>query len=224
MRKSTRRIIGGALSSVPGLLWGAFKSLPGLPGYIDDSITWLSWIGIAWGWGMTMPLWFEVFAVSSFLLGMSLLTWDWWTPRLFSRWLPHKPTKESEDYRERTLRTVEEICEEYHNLSLRRRHSLNGEFKSPDIGKWLTIVNEELKWKPIVDTDSIVVHVSVGIYEVRMHFSRKLLKELAHRTHGDCILAEGRIADVGGFGLMLQDCELISINQGEYPKEHGAVI
>ncbi len=154
-----------------------------------------------WRIAVTLPIWFHLITLA---VGISALTYDWWWPQVASRNALRLWSRKVYTYR-----TVEEICEEYHNLSLRNKYSLRGEFKSPEIGKWLTVVNEEIKWKPIVGTDSIVVHVQDRVYEVEMHFSRKFLKELAQRTHGDRILAEGEISDVGRFGLQLRDCTLV---------------
>ena len=154
-----------------------------------------------WRIAVALPIWFHLITLA---VGISALTYDWWWPHVAS-----KNALRLWSRKVYTYHTVGEICEEYHNLSLRHKYSLQGEFKSPEIGKWLTIVNEEIKWEPIVGTDSIVVHIQDRSYEVEMHFSRKFLKRLAGRTHGDRILAEGKIAEVGGFGLKLRDCTLV---------------
>lgn len=175
----------------------------GFPGELDDVRAWPGLLA----WGIERMLVHPVDAVILFAIA-SVFGWgtsEHWLPKFRTRIL----RKSEEGRREYTLRTVEEICEEYHNLSLRHRYSLTGEFKSPDIGNWLTIVNEELKWKPIVSTESIVVHIQDRVYEVELHFDRKYLGELAPKKAGDHILAEGKIADVGCFGLKLCDCILV---------------
>ena len=218
MWKWIRRTVGGAallIPNVPQLL----KQVPGLPGVIDDLLTWGVWGSaiVYWSTGMAMPLWGHALIVA---VALCLLTWDWWAPHALRllNFRKQSPELEGEEarpelqaalpVRDYTNRTPKEIIDEAHF-----HHFQDEPWTSPEIGRWLRF--EGNIWaSPDTRPDPIEVTMDSrgdGGLLILNFDNDSWCDRLAALKARECIKGKGKITQVSWSSMTLRDCELLGV-------------
>ena len=195
------------------MLVAVFWFIHGLPGFIDDSVTWLSWVQKVNISSVVFPI--------AIIAGIIVATSEWWWPRAatqFNRKARSSPSlteaktprHEPSSSKIYTQRTPAEICAEFEG-----RTSLQAEtLVKTHIGKWIRLQGK------ISDISSARDNISVTLTNrqpnICLWFDAKLWQQhLETAISGDSIEAEGKIESIEQYWFFVEDCELIEVTASE---------
>ena len=106
-----------------------------------------------------------------------------------------------------TMRTIEEISEEFNN----RTDMQANKIVSKHIGKWIKIQEEVSNVSEHKDEITVAIHRSVT-RTIYLDFDKKDWKEyLETMRKGDRIIAEGKITGINRLWIGVSNCEVIDI-------------
>ena len=185
-----------------GILPFVLLFIYGIPGHIDDGLTWMGWIQIASWQLLEYLLIFLVGALSLYaVVPQRVLNW----------FMNHRDQAESHQQAESdepkiyTARTAGEIFSAVENLT-----GIGTEkFAQPHLGKWIRVQSVVKDIYPV--GNYFLVLIGEGFLTVLLSFAKEKWPSIETMTKGDRLAAEGKIRRIQNTVIDLDCCEIVEL-------------
>ena len=191
-----------------GILPFVLLFIYGIPGHIDDGLTWMGWIQIASWQLLEYLLIFLVGALSLYaVVPQRVLNWfmNHRDQAESHQQAESHPQAESDEPKIYTVRTAAEIFSAVENLTGIEIEK----FAQPHLGKWIRVQSVVKDIYP--GENDFHVLIGEGFLTVSLKFAKEKWPSIETMTKGDRLAAEGKITKIRSATISLDCCEMVEL-------------